>query len=142
MEGVRMARLRAIDYRQLMEDVLANGKVKGNEVATLRRELYADGQLDRRAADFLAELYKRTEYVSPGFEQFFSQAVKDHLLADGKLTAEKAAWLRQLLGDRAKVTERERRFLHELRGQAREVSPEFGKLLSECDMHIRQHTSG
>src|SRR4051812_43453261 len=100
-----MAHLRAIDYRQLMQDVLANGKVEGNEVELLRRELYADGRIDRPAADFLAELHKRVQRISPGFEHFFYEAIKNHVLADGKISAEETAWLRQHMQDWGKVTE-------------------------------------
>jgi hypothetical protein len=137
-----MAPLRQIDLRQLMEDVLANGKVEGNEVELLRRELYADGGIDRRKADFLAELHKRVQRVSPGFEQFFFRALKDYLTADGRLNAEKTAWLRQLMDGWRQTTERERRFLHELKGQAKEVSPEFEKLLAESERRLRRGTSG
>jgi hypothetical protein len=137
-----MAHLRPIDLRQLMEDLLANGKVEGNEVEMLRRELYADGGIDRQKADFLAELHKRAQRVSPGFEQFFFRAFKDYLTADGKINAEKTAWLRQLMEGWRQTTERERRFLHELKGQAEEVSPDFEKLLAESERRLRQGTSG
>ncbi len=138
-----MAHVRPIELHQLMLDVLANGKVEGNEIELLRRELYADGKIDRRAADFLVEFHKRVQRPSsPAFEKFFYQAVQAHILADGKIDAEEVAWLRQMLQDWGKFAEHERRFLHELKGQAREVSPEFDRLIAECEQHMRQGTSG
>jgi hypothetical protein len=121
-----------LQLRQLMEDVLANGKVEGNELDILRRELYADGKIDRREADFLVEMHKRLQRVTPAFEQFFYQAIKDHILADGKITAEEVAWLRQLLYADGRIDDREKKFLHQLRGEARQACPEFEALCKEC----------
>jgi hypothetical protein len=118
--------------RQLMEDVVANGKVEGHELEVIRRELYADGKIDRREADFLAEMHKRVQRVTPAFEQFFYQAIKDHILADGKIDPEEVTWLRQLLYADGRIDDREKKFLHELRGEARQTCPEFAALCKEC----------
>src|SRR5437660_5857730 len=111
-----------------MQEILANGKVEGHEVELLRRELYADGKIDRREADNLVELHKRIQRISPGFEDFFYQAIKDHILADGSIDAEETAWLRQMLLDEGKMGDRQKRFLHQLKGEARQVSPDFQAL--------------
>jgi hypothetical protein len=115
-----------------MQDMLANGKVEGYEIEILRRELYADGKIDRREADNLVELHKRIQRVSPGFEEFFYQAIKDHILADGSIDAEEAAWLRQMLYADGKIDDREKKFLHQLKGEARQISPQFQALYDEC----------
>jgi uncharacterized tellurite resistance protein B-like protein len=121
-----------LQLRQLLEDVLANGKVEGHELEVLRRELYADGKIDRSEADFLVEMHKRVQRVTPAFEQFFYQAIKDHLLADGKIEAEEVTWLRQMLYADGRIDEQEKKFLRELRGEAQEVSPEFVALCKEA----------
>ena len=120
------------NLRKLMEDVLANGKVDSAEIEMLRRELYADGKITRQEADFLVELHKRVQRSSNAFEQFFYKAIRDHVLADGKVNAEEAEWLRQMVFHNGKVDEREKKFLRELRGEAQEVSPEFEALCKEC----------
>lgn len=120
------------NLRQLLTDVLANGKVEGQEIERLRRELYADGKVGRPEADCLVQMHKQLQRKTPGFENFFYQAIKDHLLADGKIDAEEVTWLRQMLDHDGRVDERERKFLHELRGEARERSPEFEALYAEC----------
>src|SRR5262249_59443385 len=114
-----------LQLRQLLEGVLANGKVEGHELEVLRRELYADGKIDRSEADFLVEMHKRVQRVTPAFEQFFYQAIKDHILADGKIDAEEVTWLRQMLYADGRIDEQEKKFLRELRGEAREASPKF-----------------
>src|SRR5437763_4800988 len=108
-----------------MQDILADGKVEGPEIEQLRQVLYADGKIDRPEADFLVELHKRVQRRSPGFEQFFYKAIKDHILADGQISAGETAWLRQMLWADGKIDDAERKFLHELKGEAREVSAEF-----------------
>ena len=82
-------------------------------------------------------------YTRPAFEKFFFQAVKDHALADGRIDAEGAAWLRQLLPADGRVDDRQRKLLHELRGEAGQVSPAFETLFAQCMKQPQeQHTSG
>ncbi len=131
------------NLRQLEEEILATGRVDGPELEKLRQQLYADGKIDRREADFLVELHKRVQRRTPAFEHFFYQAIKDHVLADGRIGAGEAAWLRELLFADGKIDDRERRFLHELKGEARGVSPEFEALFRECmKQPPPQHTCG
>ena len=132
-----------LKLRQLEQDILATGKLDSHHLEELRRELYTAGGIDRRGADFLVELHKRVQHLTPAFEQFFYQAIKDHLLADGRIDSDEAAWLRRLLFEDGKIDDEERKFLHELRGEAREVSPEFEALFSECMKQPQeQRTSG
>src|ERR1700730_7069483 len=121
-----MANLRAIE-----EKILANGRVDTPALELLRHELYSDGKIDRKEADFLVELHKRVQHLTPAFEHFFYQAIKDHILADGYITVEEAAWLRRLLFAAGKIDDHERRFLHELKGEAKQVCREFEALFME-----------
>src|SRR5205085_9657113 len=97
----------------------------------LRGRLYVDGKIDRRAADFLVELHKRVQHITPAFQHFFYQAVKDHILAHGRIDAEETAWLRRMLFADGKIDDEERKFLHELKGQATQVCREFEVLFEE-----------
>jgi hypothetical protein len=65
------------------------------------------------------------------YEQFFYQAIKDHILAHGRIDAEDAAWLRGMLFADGKIDDEERKFLHELKGEAKQVSREFDVLFEE-----------
>ena len=120
-----------MDLRQIEHAILATGKVDGDELEVLRRQLYAGGKIDRRGADFLVELHKRVQHLTPAFERFFYQAIKDHVVAAGRIDAEEAAWLRRMLLADGRIDDEERKFLHELRGEAREVSREFEALFEE-----------
>jgi uncharacterized tellurite resistance protein B-like protein len=118
--------------RELMEKVLADGRIDGPELATLSELLYADGQIDRSEAEFLIELHRRVERASPGFEKFFYQAIKRHVLSDGVIKPEMAVWLREVIFDDGKVDEREKKLIRELRGEASSVCAEFETLYADC----------
>ena len=102
-----------LNLRQIEESILATGKLDGRELEILRQQLFADGKIDRRKADFLVELHKRVQHINPAFEQFFYQAIKDHLLSNGRINAEETAWLRQMLYADVTIKDEERKFLHE-----------------------------
>jgi uncharacterized tellurite resistance protein B-like protein len=131
------------NLRALEQKILANGRVDTPELELLHKELYADGKIDRAEADFLVELHKRVQHKTPAFEHFFYQAIKHHILEDGRIDGEESAWLRQMLFADGKIDDHERKFLHELKGEAKETGPEFAKLFAECMKQPQnQHTSG
>lgn len=117
--------------REVLEKVLADGKIDGREVDALGELIYADGVVDRREAEFLAELHRRVERVSPGFETFFFRAIKRHVLADGVVDAREAAWLRRVIFSDGRVGDRERKLVRELRGEAARTCPEFEALYAD-----------
>jgi hypothetical protein len=131
------------DLRQIEHDILARGRVGGQELEALRQKLYqAGGKIERREADFLVALHKRVHQRAPGFEQFFYQAIKDHILADGGIGAEEADWLRRMLFTDGTIDDEERKFLHELKGEAKRTSAEFEALFAEAmKMPQEPHTS-
>ena len=132
-----------LTLRQIEQDILASGKVDGPVLEGLRRQLYGHGKIDRRGADFLVELHKRVQHMTPAFEQFFYQAIKDHILAQDRIDAEQTAWLRRMLFADGKIKDEERKLLHELNGEAGQVSPEFEMLFAESMKQPQeQHTCG
>jgi hypothetical protein len=120
-----------LELRQIEQVILATGKVDSHELEVLRKQIYAGGKIDRRGANFLVELHKRVQHLNPAFEQFFYQAIKDHILAQGRIDAEEAAWLRRMFFADGKFEDEERKFLHELKGEAQQVSREFEVLIEE-----------
>ena len=121
-----------LKLREIEQDILATGKVDGPELERLRRELYAHDKIERPEADFLVELHKRVQHSTPAFARFFYQAIKDHILAQGRIDTEETAWLRRMLFADGKIDDEERKFLHELKGEAKQVSPELEVLFHEC----------
>ena len=132
-----------LKLRHIEQDILATGKVDGPELERLRRELYTHDKIERSEADFLVELHKRVQHLTPAFEQFFYQAIKEHILAHGRIDAEEVAWLRRMLFADGKIKDEERTFLHELKGEAKQVSREFEVLFAESMKQPQeQHTCG
>ena len=132
-----------MDLPEIKRDILAIGKVEGRELEVLRRRVYAGGKVNRPEADFLVEIHKRVQHLTPAFEHFFYQAIKDHILADGRIDAESAAWLRRMLFADGMIDDEERKFLHELNGEAKQVSTEFKKLFEQSmKQPVEQHTCG
>jgi hypothetical protein len=131
------------NLQEIKQAVLAKGRIDGAELETLRSQVYAKGKIERREADYLVELHARVQHMTPAFEKFFYQAIKDHVLAHGRIDAEEAAWLRQVLFADGKIKDEERKFLHELKGEAKKVSSEFEVLFTECMKEAQeQHTCG
>ena len=129
--------------QQIERDILAVGKVEGPELEVLRQRVYAGGKVGRPEADFLVELHKRVQHLTPAFERLFYQAVKDHVLAHGRIDSEEVAWLRQMVFADGKIDDQERKFLHELKGEAPQACPEFTVLYRECMKQPQeQHTCG
>ena len=132
-----------LQLRQIEHDILANGRVDGPELEALRRQLYAGSKIERREADFLVELHKRVEHRTPAFEQFYYRAIKDHILAHGRINTEETSWLRQMLSANGTIHDEERKFLHELKGEANQACPEFEALFEKCmKAPPEQRTSG
>lgn len=129
---------------QLMTDVLALERIDSPTIERLKNELYADGKIDRSEADFLVELHKRIQRpTGHAWDKFFYQAIRDHILADGSIDVEETAWLRQMLWQDGRIDDDERKFLHQLRGEAKQVCKEFEQLYAECLKEPpAPHTSG
>src|SRR5207249_165445 len=75
------------DLQKLKATILADGTIEDHEVAILRQELYADGKIDQEEVEFLIALRNEAREVCPSFEEFFFQAIKENVLADGVIDA-------------------------------------------------------
>lgn len=131
------------ELRRIEQDILTQGKVDSAHLEALRLALYTDGTVGRAGADFLVELHKRVQHPNPGFERLFYRAIKDHVLVDGRVDAAEAAWLREVLLADGTIKDEERKFLHELRGEAQELSREFEALFAQAmKLPQERHTCG
>jgi hypothetical protein len=120
------------DLAKLKAKVLTRGIIEDREVETICRSLYGDGKIDKPIIEFLVQLRGEARAVCPAYDEFFFEAVKFHVLRDGAVNAEEAAWLRQVLLAHGKIDEQKRKFLRTVRNEARWVSPEFELLLGQC----------
>ncbi|MEI7685312.1 MAG: hypothetical protein WCL32_09815 [Planctomycetota bacterium] len=119
------------DLQTLKVGILAAGRIEDSEVAVLRQNFYADGAIDRDEAEFLIDLRSGAATVCLSFEEMMFQAIKDNVLIDGAIDAEKAIWLRRTLFANDRIGMRERQLLWELITEARWTSQEFDALYLE-----------
>jgi uncharacterized membrane protein YebE (DUF533 family) len=121
------------DWRKLATAaLLADGTIDDREVKVLRKELYADGVIDKKEVEFLIELRNKAKSVSPAFKRFFFRAIKDNVLKDGAIDAAEARWLRKMLFADKVIDPDEKKFLRELKREAKGVSTAFQALYDEC----------
>ena len=121
------------ELKQLEADILGNGgRIDKNQIEAMRDVLYSNGRIGRLAADTLIDLKRRLQRpASPAFGAFFTRAIKDHVLKDGKVAAEEAAWLREMMFHDGVIQDEEKTLLRELHGEATDRSPEFEALFEE-----------
>lgn len=122
------------ELRDIGSDILSRGRVDTNDLDRLHAAVYVGGQVSREAADFLVGLHRQLERpAGPAFRQLVRNAVKAHVLNDGRVAAEEAAWLRTMVFADGTVQDEERTLLRELRGEATAHSPEFDALFAEVE---------
>jgi len=132
-----------VDLQGLEMQIIDNGRVEGHEIEVLRKALFANGSMDRREADWLVEVHKRIQHRTRGFEQFFYQTIKEYILKNGAIGVKETEFLRGMLLHDGKLEDEERKFLKQLKGEARQPGPEFEAFFEECMKYPpEQRTSG
>jgi len=127
------------DWRKVaIAALLGDGVIDDAEVKVLKKELYADGTIDKKEVEFLIDLRSAAQKMAKGgklnaaFENLFFKAVQDNVLADGVISGSEVAFLRKAIMADGKVDESEKAFLRKLRKAAKKASPAFDKLCKDC----------
>ena len=121
------------DWRKMAKAILlADGTIDEREVGVLRRELFADGRIDRTELEFLLEVRREAKSAVPNFQRLLFEAIRSIILKDGSIDAAEADWLRSWIFADGKVDADEKHWLKELKLLADRVSPEFTALYNEC----------
>ena len=127
------------DWRKVaLSAFLADGVIDDTEVKILKKELWADGKIDKDEVEFLIDLRNlaqkkaKKKKLKSAFEKLFFKAVEQNVLADGSIDAEEAHWLREMLFADKKIDANEKKFLGRLKKGAKSTSPAFDKLYEEC----------
>lgn len=123
------------DLKQIRQNILANGSITLSDIPDLRKIVYKDGRVSRKEADFLFDL--RGELLNFGnlkeWDEFFIQAICDHLLEDNILEADEVSWLIERIGEDKYIDEVEQELLHRLSAKAKSFPSDLKK--------IQEHTS-
>ena len=127
------------DWRKVaLSAFLADGVIDDTEVKILKKELWADGKIDKDEVEFLIDLRNLAQKkakkgkLKSAFEKLFFKAIEQNVLADGSIDAEEAHWLREMLFADKKIDANEKKFLGRLKKGAKSTSPAFDTLYEEC----------
>ena len=118
--------------QELQTELLQDGKITDREVEVIREYLQDHGCLDMADVKFLVELLSDAREVSPAFDELFFPALKEVLLADGRIGVDEQFYLLKMLYSDGNVRESEKQFLLELLREAKEITPEFQALCEEA----------
>jgi hypothetical protein len=121
---------------------MADGVNKlGERIRALKRELWADDKITLDEIRFLSDLRvavtkkakTKKQKIDPAFDDFFFKELHSAILDDGKITAQEAGVLREVLFADGRIDPAEKAFLQKLKRAAKErTAPEFEKLYDEC----------
>ena len=85
--------------RTIISSLIHGRKVTGLDVAWLRREVFADGQVTREAAEELFAVERSDAVKEPAWTEFFVELITEHVVwqsrPTGVLDEEQASWLLQ-----------------------------------------------
>jgi hypothetical protein len=118
--------------RDLQTELLRDGTITDEEVDVIRDYLRDKGSLDIDDVKFLVELLSDAREVPPEFDELFFPALKEVILADGRVGQDEQFYLLKMLYSDKRVRESEKQFLRELRNEAKEITPEFESLCEEA----------
>ena len=113
---------------KLQSELLKDDKITSDEVDKIKAHIQQDGQLDYEDIKFLIPLVAEAKHVCREFDALFFPAMRQVLLADGKIGLDEQFQLLRMLYSDGKVRECEKRFLRDLYNSADEVTPEFTQL--------------
>jgi uncharacterized tellurite resistance protein B-like protein len=114
--------------QSLQSELLQDGKITDGEVEVIRRYIEENGTLDMQDVKFLVELLSDAREVSLAFDELFFPALKEVLLADGRIGLDEQFYLLKMLYSDGNIRECEKQFLSKLRREAKETTPEFDAL--------------
>jgi len=120
------------DWKKLAKAViLADGYIEEKETDIIRKELLADGVINKSEAEFLIDLRNSAPKAVAKFHTFVFEVVKKAILTDGDISADEAAWITKFILADGKVDDTEKAFLKDLKASAKKTSPEFEELIKK-----------
>jgi uncharacterized membrane protein YebE (DUF533 family) len=121
------------DWKKLAKSLaLADGRIDVKETRIIKKEIEADGRLDKSELEFLLDLKKHASSVVGEFNTMLFSALKAAMLADGEISDTEAAWLRKFLYADGKIDDQEKAFLRDLKQHAKATGPAFDQLYKDA----------
>jgi hypothetical protein len=117
---------------QFRDQLLQDHRITEDEVGVLRDYLDRDGRLDLEDVKLLVELLGEASDVCPAFDEIFFPALKEVLLADGRVGLDEQYYLLKMLYSDGRIRDSEKAFLGELLTEVKHSTPEFETLCAEA----------
>ena len=79
--------------KELVKQILEDGKIEAQEVQELRAAILADGKVDKEEAEALFKLNDEATEKDPSFKDLFVEGIKSYILEDGIIDNEEEQFL-------------------------------------------------
>jgi hypothetical protein len=116
------------NLRELQSRLLADGAITEAEVDVIRDYVASDNRLDLDDIKFLIGLRTEARTVCSSFDNLFFPLFKHVVLEDQQVGQDEMYYLLKMLYSDGQITDRERDFLKELRGELEHITPQFESL--------------
>lgn len=100
--------------KDLVKNILEDGKIDAQEVEQLREKIFTDGIVDKEEAEALFKLNDKAEEKCPEFKELFVEGIKSYILADDELDEDEAEFLKEHILKDGEVDENEKALLEAL----------------------------
>lgn len=115
--------------KELVKNILADGKIEASEVEELRKTIMADGKVDGVEAEALFQLNNEAKEKCPEFKDLFVEGIKSFILSDGKeISDEDTEFLCQQISADGQIDENEKALLEALAAET-ELPEELADML-------------
>jgi hypothetical protein len=127
------------DWKKLaLNAILADGTIDETEVKILKKELYADGKIDKQEFEWLMELRATAQKkakgqdLHPAFEKLFFDVLQHRVVNNGVINKDGVNTLRAALFADKKIDDGEKKFLGRVKKALTKANADFDKLCAEC----------
>lgn len=100
--------------KELVKNILEDGKVDEQEVKDLEEAIFEDDIVDKEEAEALFEINDKAEEKPESFKKLFVDGIKAYILADGKIDADEEKFLLEHISADGQVDDNEKALLEAL----------------------------
>lgn len=104
--------------KELVKQILEDGKIDAQEVQQLREKIFTDGIVDKEEAEALFELNDKAKEKCLEFKDLFVDGIKDYILADEVIDEEEVEFLKEHILKDGQIDENEKALLEALSEEA------------------------
>ncbi|WP_372364705.1 hypothetical protein [Candidatus Uabimicrobium sp. HlEnr_7] len=108
--------------------ILVDREIDARETRLIKEMILEDSVIDEEELEFLIHLRNTAKTKHQKFEQFFFKSLRKFMLKDGNITSKKAQKIHEIITVDEKIGRRERKFVRELRVDAKKCSKKYDEL--------------